>query len=154
MRALFEEGSAGQLVASIGCDRHALEQRRVTLEQPPLPPDDHAAHYGTVLGVVADEGGQEGVWDEPDDGFEAFVADLVKRRLGKYCQPEHPTRISQSDANALYAKIKGQVVAKERDAYAQRQANGAVKPILRDRVEAKVRDFVRESIKRHLAARG
>lgn len=159
MHSLFEEGAAGQLVAALGCDRHSLEHP----PPPPPPEDDHAAHYSAALAPpVAVEAPplptapppQEGVWDAPDAGFEAFVAELVKRRLGKYCQPDHPTRISQSDANALYTKIKGQVVAKERDAYAQRQATGAVKPILRDRLEAKVRDFVRESIKRHLAARG
>ena len=158
MRSLFEEGAAGQLVGALGCDRHRLEQPP---PPPPPPEDDHAAHYGTVL-APAEEAAplppapsaapQDGVWDVPDAAFESFVAELVKRRLGKYCQPDHPTRISQSDADTLYAKIKGQVVAKERDAYAQRQATGAVKPIMRDRLEAKVRDFVRESIKRYLAA--
>ncbi len=97
-------------------------------------------------GMVSTEEGP--AWDAPDAAFESYVADLVKRRLGKYCQPDHPTRISHADANMLYAKIKKQVVDKERDAYAQRQAAGTYKPILKDKLEVKIRDFVRESIKR------
>ncbi len=42
------------------------------------------------------------VWDEPDTNFEAFVADTVKHRLGKYVQPDHPNRISKEDAQMLY----------------------------------------------------
>ncbi|KAF6266781.1 hypothetical protein COO60DRAFT_13749 [Scenedesmus sp. NREL 46B-D3] len=41
-------------------------------------------------------------WDEPGPEFEAFVADSVKRRLGKYVQPDHPNRISKEDAQSLY----------------------------------------------------
>jgi hypothetical protein len=41
-------------------------------------------------------------WDEPGPEFEAFVGDAVKRRLGKYVQPDHPNRISKEDAQSLY----------------------------------------------------
>jgi hypothetical protein len=41
-------------------------------------------------------------WDEPGSEFEAFVGDAVKRRLGKYVQPDHPNRISKEDAQSLY----------------------------------------------------
>ncbi|PNH00860.1 Histone-lysine N-methyltransferase ASHH2, partial [Tetrabaena socialis] len=44
------------------------------------------------------------VWDEPDAFFEAYVKDMVRHRLGKYMQPEHPSRVSVHEATALRAK--------------------------------------------------
>jgi hypothetical protein len=41
-------------------------------------------------------------WEQPGPDFEAFVCDAVKRRLGKYVQPDHPNRISKEDAVCLY----------------------------------------------------
>lgn len=129
-------------------DAAAVANGKHTLAHPPI-----AAVGGG--GPGGGDPGEEGpAFEAPDAAFEAYVADLVKRRLGKYCQADHPTRVSQEDANVLYAKIKRQVVDKERDAYAQRQAAGTFKPIVRGKLEMKIRDFVRESIKRHLGARG
>lgn len=44
-------------------------------------------------------------WDEPDANFEAFVADTVRHRVGKYTQPDHPARISQADARSIFGKV-------------------------------------------------
>lgn len=41
-------------------------------------------------------------WEEPDNGFEAFVSETVRHRLGKYVQPDHPNRISSDVAHGLF----------------------------------------------------
>lgn len=41
-------------------------------------------------------------WEQPGPDFEAFVGDAVKRRLGKYVQPDHPNRITKDEAQQLY----------------------------------------------------
>ena len=41
-------------------------------------------------------------WDDPNPGFEAFVSDMVRHRLGKYIQPEHPSRITLAEAQTLH----------------------------------------------------
>ncbi len=40
-------------------------------------------------------------WDEPNESFESFVAETVQHRIGKYAQPDHPSRISHEEAEAL-----------------------------------------------------
>lgn len=42
--------------------------------------------------------GEQEAWDAPDAAFAAYVADMVRRRVGKYAQPEHPLCISQDEA--------------------------------------------------------
>lgn len=46
------------------------------------------------------------------------------------------------------------MVAKEHEAYAERQRSGLHKPIVRSKLEAKIRDFVRDSVRRILVQRG
>lgn len=58
-------------------------------QQPPAQQPEEAAWQA--------EGEQE-AWDSPDAGFAAYVADMVRRRVGKYAQPEHPLCISQDEA--------------------------------------------------------
>lgn len=42
-------------------------------------------------------------WDSPDSGFERFVSDCVRYRLGKYVTtPDHPNRVSSEEANNLH----------------------------------------------------
>eukprot|EP00878_Enallax_costatus_P017975 GHUV01018901.1.p1 GENE.GHUV01018901.1~~GHUV01018901.1.p1 ORF type:complete len:1118 (+),score=463.86 GHUV01018901.1:2890-6243(+) len=92
-------------------------------------------------------------WDQPRPEFEAFVSDAVKHRLGKYVQPDHPNRITKEDAQQLYRKLRREVVDKEVTAFAARQAQGQFRPIGKAEVEAKIKDFVRLSIRRLHAAR-
>ena len=47
-------------------------------------------------------GDQPDAWEEPDDNFGEFVSEVVRHRLGKYVQPEHPNRIQNTDAQLLY----------------------------------------------------
>ncbi|GLC55996.1 hypothetical protein PLESTB_001053200 [Pleodorina starrii] len=88
------------------------------------------------------------VWEEPDASFEAYVADMVRHRLGKYMQPEHPSRVSVQEANMLRAKVYREVVAKERRAWEERRSAGVFKPIERHKLEANLKEFVRSTIKR------
>jgi hypothetical protein len=92
-------------------------------------------------------------WDYPGPEFEAFVGEAVKHRLGKYVQPDHPNRISREEAHQLYRKLRREVVEKELTAFAGRQAQGQLRPIDKVEVEAKIKDFVRHSIRRLHAAR-
>eukprot|EP00887_Chlorella_sp_A99_P003835 scaffold11.g3835.t1 len=87
-------------------------------------------------------------WDEPNPRFERFVAEMVRHRLGKYTQPDHPSRLGPEQGLGLYHRLRREVVAKEREAYAERQASGAFKPIERHKLEAKIKEFVRDSIRR------
>ncbi|GIL91288.1 hypothetical protein Vretimale_10000 [Volvox reticuliferus] len=88
------------------------------------------------------------VWEEPNASFEAYVADMVRHRLGKYLQPEHPSRVSVQEAHTLRAKVYREVVAKERRAWEERRSAGVYKPIERHKLEANLKEFVRSTIKR------
>lgn len=93
-------------------------------------------------------------WEVPDESFASFAGDMVRHRLGKYVQPEHPSRITKEDAQQLYRKLSREVVERERQAYAARQASGDARPIERSKVEANIKEFVRLSIRRlHEGAR-
>ncbi|KAI8470635.1 MAG: hypothetical protein J3K34DRAFT_521189 [Monoraphidium minutum] len=87
-------------------------------------------------------------WEAPNASFEAFVGETVKRRLGKYVQPDHPNRITRDEAQALYRKLKREVVEKEGAAYQERSRAGAYAPIERPKLEANIKEFVRLSIRR------
>jgi hypothetical protein len=69
-------------------------------------------------------------WESPTSEFEAFVGDIVKHRIGKYEQPEHPNRITHEEAASIYRKIRREIIAKEHEAYAERQRQKLFKPIL------------------------
>ena len=58
------------------------------------------------------------------------MADVVKHRIGKYEQPEHPNRISHEEASSIFRKIRREIIAKEHEAYAERQKQDLYKPIL------------------------
>ncbi|GLI62407.1 hypothetical protein VaNZ11_005027 [Volvox africanus] len=88
------------------------------------------------------------VWEEPNASFGAYVADMVRHRLGKYLQPEHPSRVSVQEAHTLRTKVYREVVAKERRAWEERRSAGVYKPIERHKLEANLKEFVRSTIKR------
>lgn len=158
-------------------------------EEGALPPADLPAPSSAQQAQQAE--GQEGeepeAWDTPDSGFAAYVAEMVRRRVGKYAQPDHPMCISQEEAGQvgagwtvqgpgwvcvgphaqqeqpaaclpprhspsqpaapphlfavcvdmpqLYSKIRREIVAKEQQAYEQRQGAGLFKPIERSKLE-------------------
>lgn len=61
---------------------------------PPLPPPPPAQQ-------PQHSGGEQDGWDTPDAAFAAFVADMVRRRVGKYAQPDHPMCITQDEASQV-----------------------------------------------------
>lgn len=112
---------------------------------------------GQQQGQGQQEAGADGhadSWDEPNPAFSAFVAETVRRRVGKYAQPDHPMCISQDEAGQLYSKIRREIVAKEQQAYDHRQATGQFKTIEKGKLEIKIREFVRDSIRRYHERRG
>jgi len=131
----------------------------------PAAADSSSAHEGSA----AAEGGSSGAggggeagssapvvypdeWDSPTPDFEAFISDIVKHRIGKYEQPEHPNRISHEEAASIFRKIRREIIAKEHEAYSERRRQNLYKPILRAKLEHRVKEFVRETVKRtHMA---
>lgn len=99
------------------------------------------------------------IWEAPNDSFEAFVADIVQHRIGKFVIPQptsspyHISRIAHEDALALNRKIVREVIEKERQAYEDRLKQGIDRPIERKKLENNVREFVRQSIKRFHSTR-
>lgn len=54
-------------------------------------------------------------WEAPDADFEAHVGEVVRVRLGRHLlAPPGPARIWLPDAHALYAKVTGEILGKER----------------------------------------
>jgi hypothetical protein len=53
-------------------------------------------------------------WDDPGTSFEAWVADTVRHRLGKYTQPDHPAQVTQEDAAQLFRKVRKIVIDTEK----------------------------------------
>jgi hypothetical protein len=68
--------------------------------------------------------------------------------------PEPPCCLLSRAVPQLYSKIRREIVRKEQEAYAGRQAAGVFKPIERGKLEAKIREFVRDSIRRYHERRG
>ncbi|MEW5316180.1 MAG: hypothetical protein WDW38_007566 [Sanguina aurantia] len=87
-------------------------------------------------------------WEEPDSSFEAYVGDAVRHRLGKYVLPDHPNRISSAIAHSLHRKVQREVVEKERRAFETRQQQSQNRPIERKKLEANLKEFVRQSIRK------
>ncbi|KFM22867.1 hypothetical protein F751_5576 [Auxenochlorella protothecoides] len=91
-------------------------------------------------------------WDEPDADFGEYVSGVVACRLGKYLQPGHPNRLSLQAAAKLHDKLTDQVRKKEEEAYAERQETGLFKAIDREKIDARIKEFVRDSIHRMVLA--
>lgn len=54
-------------------------------------------------------------WETPDADFEAHVGEVVRVRLGRHLlAPPGPACITPPDAHALYAKVTGEILGKER----------------------------------------
>eukprot|EP00798_Chlamydomonas_sp_ICE-L_P005065 gene5065-34860_t len=89
-------------------------------------------------------------WDEPNAAFERYVWEMVRFRLGKYVQPNHPNHISKDGAEGLLTKMKHEVVEKERRSCEDRKLKGAgAKLIERRKLEGNIKEYVRQSIRRY-----
>jgi len=122
----------------------------------PAPTDTGVVGYDGEYDL-ANEGSFEcgdGFWEKPDRLFEGWVDDVIRHRLGKYEQPDHPARLSRDEASALFKQIRREVLAKEQDAYADRQRTGVNKPIEGKKLEPRIKDFVRDRVRRWHDKRG
>jgi hypothetical protein len=97
---------------------------------------------------------QQETWESPDDSFTAFIKNCVSYKVGQYVHPDHPSAISKDEADHLYSKVKREVLEKEQLAYKERQAVGAFKLIERGKLERKVHEFIKESVRRLIDRRG
>ena len=88
-------------------------------------------------------------WDSPNGGFQAFVSELVRRRVGKYEQRDHPARLTREEASKLFKQMVKEIVAKEHEAFRERCRSGIAKPIERAKLEPRIKEFVRDSVRRY-----
>jgi SET domain/AWS domain len=121
---------------------------------PPGNSTGGTAAAGTGVPRSASGGGiHDESWEAPDSRFEEFVADVVRRRIGKYEQPDHPTQLSRDEAATLFRAIRREIVAKEVSAYEERQRTNQSKPIERQKLENRIKDYVRDRVRKYHAGR-
>ena len=89
------------------------------------------------------------LWESPDESFEAFVSELVRHRVGKYQQPSHPSRLDDNEAASIFKQIVKKIMMKEREAFDERCRLGAPKPLERGKLEPRIKEYVRESVKKY-----
>ena len=98
-------------------------------------------------------GGWGDSWEKPDLRFEEYVADVVRRRIGKYEQPDHPTQLSREEAATLFRSIRKEIMAKEVLAYNERQRTNQSKPIERKKLEGRIKEYTRDRVRKYHANR-
>ena len=91
----------------------------------------------------------EDSWESPNGRFEEFVAEVVRRRVGKYEQSDHPNQLSRDEAANLFSAIRKEIIAKEVSAYDARQKASQFKPIERKKLESRIKDYVRERVRKY-----
>lgn len=92
-------------------------------------------------------------FEKPNAAFEEFVAEVVRHRVGKYEQPDHPMRLTRDEAVQIYRRIRREIMEKEQEAYRERQRSGMSKPIEASKVEGRIKDFVRDRMRKFYAQR-
>lgn len=117
------------------------------------PPGGAAAGTGGVPRSSSAGGLHDESWETPDSRFEEFVADVVRRRIGKYEQPDHPTQLCREEASSLFRAIRREIVAKEVNAFEERQKINQSKPIERQKLENRIKDYVRDRVRKYHAGR-
>lgn len=119
------------------------------------PEDDFPIHVeipkkaSAVPALRSGSGGWEDSWEAPNGRFEEFVAEIVRRRVGKYEQPDHPNQLSREDAAHLFSAIRKEIIAKEVSAYEARQNANQSKPIERRKLESRIKDYVRDRVRKY-----
>ncbi|KDD72644.1 hypothetical protein H632_c3086p0, partial [Helicosporidium sp. ATCC 50920] len=141
-------GSAPQLDGSVGS--RSLDAREPSAplsppSPPPLPPPVplSLAEFKAPLQTSFAES-----WESPDAEFALYVRDVVRHRLAKYMQPDHPAPLDLGTAQKLVERLAVQVAEREREAYQERTASGTFKPILRDKTAQRVKEYVRDTMHR------
>lgn len=56
-------------------------------------------------------------WDHLSRDFEEFVSQTLRQRIQKYKQPEHPLKLSESEADALFVKLYALIIESEENAF-------------------------------------
>lgn len=67
---------------------------------PCLPQYQHSFWSLPIFPAPQDES-----WDEPSTGFELFVGEVVRARIGKYVQPGHPAKLDMQEAMQVGASM-------------------------------------------------
>lgn len=90
-------------------------------------------------------------WETPyEPDFETFVTSCCRRELSKH----GGSQLSRDEADQMFSKIRKKVINGEKSAYDDRAARSVPHHVLNGKkVESRVRDFVKESVKRLMAAK-
>lgn len=90
-------------------------------------------------------------WETPyDPDFEDFVTSCCRKELSKHGS----SQLSRAEADQMFSKVRKKVINGEKSAYDDRAARSAPQHVLSGKkVELRVRDFVKESVKRVMAAK-
>ena len=90
-------------------------------------------------------------WETPyDPDFETFVTSCCRKELSKH----GGSQLSRDEAVQMFSKIRKKVINGEKSAYDDRASRSAPQHVLNgNKVESRVRDFVKESVKRVMAAK-
>ncbi|CAL8462433.1 g1966 [Coccomyxa elongata] len=89
----------------------------------------------------------EETWAEPTQRFEDWVRECAMYSLREYCRPERASRISPEEAVWTYRKALRVVVDNERKAFAERQRANAPKPLDRRKLEPRIKEYIRETVR-------
>ncbi len=138
-------------VVIVGADNDAEEDvfAHVTgnLIMDPFDEANYAEDAGQVAMVIV----STRAWETPyDPDFEDFVTSCCRKELSKHGS----SQLSRAEADQMFSKVRKKVINGEKSAYDDRAARSAPQHVLSGKkVELRVRDFVKESVKRVMAAK-
>ena len=138
-------------VVIVGAENDAEEDvfahLRGDLIRDPFDDTNDAEDTGPVSMVIV----SSRAWETPyDPDFETFVNSCCRRELSRH----GGSQLSRDDADQMFSKIRKKVINGEKSAYDDRAARSAPQHVLNgSKVESRVRDFVKESVKRVMAAK-
>jgi len=88
-------------------------------------------------------------WPGPDAAFASYVAAVVRCRLRPYGEDDHPAHVTPSDLGELSLKCYRTIMGGEAGAAAARaRAGRPPKPIRRENLDVRLKEFVRDSVVR------
>jgi len=115
---------------------------------PPTRPPAPVPAAPRPAAIAPAKDGEE--WATPHTtSFFDGVNQMIKRRLGKYCQPEHPMHLKKVHAQKIQEKLVEAVVAKERKKF-----DVQPKPINKARLEEKLKQYVSDHVQQMAKAKG
>ena len=80
-------------------------------------------------------------WDHLGRDFEDFVRQTLRQRLQKYQQPEHPLRLSASEADHHFRKLYASIMEIEENAFKDFARNGLRRHVSKVKLALNIKAF-------------